>query len=207
MKFFTRIALLFYVITITAIGVLMILFASRIDSNLVSQATYYLNITANDLQIRLIIGVVGIAFIMLSFLFARIISGARQKERTIAFDNPSGRVTISLFAMEDMVKRLAMREPEVKEVRANMIATKKGLDIEARLTLKADVNIPELTARLQDSIKYKIQEMIGLEETVTVRIHVMKISTEEVKSKRYKGDFPERPDQPTPTIPFQGYRA
>ena len=204
MRFFTRIAILFYMVTVSTLGFLTIILVSLIDAPIVQKISYYLEVLASDTQLRIIVGLVGLLFVLSSFVFARIISGARQKERTIAFDNPSGRVSISLIAMEDMIKRLMTREPEVKEGRPNIIATKKGLDIEVRLVLKADVNIPEMTARLQEVIKDKVQEMIGIEETVTVRIHVIKLISEESKQKRGKGDYPERTET---NIPFQGYRA
>lgn len=204
MRFFTRVAILFYVVTISTVGALTILLAFTIDRILIEQIVYVLQLIQSEFQIKVLVGLSGLLFILLSLVFARIISGVRQKERTIAFDNPNGRVTISLMAIEDMVKRLILRESDVKEARPNIIATKKGLDIEARLILNADVNIPDVTARLQDVIKDKIQDMIGIEETVTVRIHVMKISTDEIKPKRSKSEYSEKPE---PTIPFQGYRA
>jgi len=204
MKFFTRIAILFYVVTISTLGALIIASVFVLDQTLLDKIDYYLQLLASDLQLKTIVGLIGLLFILLSLIFARIISGARQKERTIAFDNPSGRVSISLIAMEDMVKRLILRESEVKEGRPNIIATKKGLDIEARLVLKADVNIPEVTSRLQNLIKEKIQEMIGIEEAVTVKIHVVKITADEGKFKRSKNDYPDKTET---NIPFQGYRA
>ncbi len=204
MRFFTRIAILFYVVTISTIGFLAIFFAYVVDTPLLARIHDSLDILQNHLQMRTIIGLVGFILILLSFLFAKLIAGFEQKERTIAFDNPAGRVSISLGAIEDMVKRLVLRETEVKEVRPNIIATKKGLQAEARLVLKADVNIPEVTARLQELIKSKIQDMIGIEEKVGVRIHVVKIISEEPRSKRDKDNYRERSE---PTIPFQGYRA
>jgi len=175
-----------------------------VDTPLLARIHDSLDILQNHLQMRTIIGLVGFILILLSFLFTKLIAGFEQKERTIAFDNPAGRVSISLGAIEDMVKRLVLRETEVKEVRPNIIATKKGLQAEARLVLKADVNIPEVTARLQELIKSKIQDMIGIEEKVGVRIHVVKIISEEPRSKRDKDNYRERSE---PTIPFQGYRA
>ena len=204
MKFFTRIALLFYMMTVSSIGLAAIVFVVFINPSLLEKFTYYLTVVQQDNQLRMIVGLAGLLFILLSVLCAKIISGAQQKERTIAFDNPNGRVSISLFALEDMVKRLIQRETEVKEGRANIVANKKGLDIETKITFKSDVNIPQATARLQDLIKDKIQEMIGLEEPVMVRIHVMKIITEESKSKKGKAEFYDKPEQ---QIPFQGYRA
>ena len=204
MRFFTRVAILFYVTTISTMGVLVIVFAATIDASLIEKINYCLNQFSRDQQIKILFGLLGFLFILLSFMFAKIISGAQSKERTIAFDNPGGRVTISLFALEDMIKRLVLRESEIKEVRSNLVATKKGLEVEVRLIFKADVNIPEMTSRLQELIKDKIQDMIGIEETIVVRIHVMKIISDDTKSAKRKG---EPADKTETNVPFQGYRA
>ena len=201
MRFFTGVALLFYVMIISIIGGVTILFVCHVV--LLSDVTNYLNVIYSDTHVRTIVGGVGGALIFLSFIFARVISGGRQKERTIAFDNPSGRVSVSLGAVEDLVKRLMYRLPEIKEARLHIIATKKGIDVEARLVLKADVNIPEITSRLQELVRNKIQEILGIEETVVVRIHVIKIVSEENRAKR-KGEAEEKVE--STTVPFHGYR-
>ena len=202
MRFFTGVALLFYVMTISFIGGVVILFVTH--TILLEDVNSYLSIVYYDMHIRGIAGGVGCALIVLSFIFARIISGGRQKERTIAFDNPSGRVSVSLGAVEDLVKRLMYKLQEIKEVRLHIIATKKGIEVDARLILKSDVNIPDITSRLQELVKTKIQEILGIEEAVIVRIHVIKIVSEENKAKRNKEETEEK-TEPAP-VPFHGYR-
>ena len=202
MRFFTGVALLFYVMTISFIGGVVILFVTH--TILLEDVNSYLSIVYYDMHIRSVTGGVGCALIVLSFIFARIISGGRQKERTIAFDNPSGRVSVSLGAVEDLVKRLMYKLQEIKEVRLHIIATKKGIEVDARLILKSDVNIPDITSRLQELVKTKIQEILGIEEAVIVRIHVIKIVSEENKAKRNKEETEEKAE-PAP-VPFHGYR-
>ncbi len=202
MKLFTRLAIFFYVLTI-AIGCgAVILFASHVFT--LEETNHYLGLIYSNVRLRMIVVSTAGALIVLSLIFERIISEHRQKERTIAFDNPSGRVTISLVAMEDLVKRLVYKVSEVKEVRCNMIKTKKGIEVETRLVLRADVHIPDMTARLQDLIKSKIQDMLGVDEIIIVRIHIGKIASEENKSKRGRDNFEEKVEPP---IPFQGYQS
>ena len=115
--------------------------------------------------------------------------------------------SVSLTAMEDLVRRAISMVPEVKDVRSSITAGKKGLSINSRLVLNADVNIPEMTSRLQDLVKRKIQDTIGIEETVVVRVHIVKI-TPEGKARRHKHKDKEEKEQTSePTVPFQGYRA
>ena len=112
----------------------------------------------------------------ISFSFAQIILGKFQREKTIAFTTSAGQVTISLSAVEDLIRRLAGIIPEVKELRPNAVANKKGIIVEMRVVLRSEANIPELTSRLQDITKSKIQEVLGVDEQIIIRIHVAKIA-------------------------------
>ena len=201
MRFLTGIALLFYVLIISIMAGATILFVTHVV--LLDDINRYLSVVYDDSHVRMVAGGVSAALMILSFMFARIISGGRQKERTIAFDNPSGRVSVSLSAVEDLIKRLMYKLSEIKEARLHIIATKRGIEADARLTLKADVSIPDITTRLQELIQGKIQEILGIEEPVTVRVHIIKISLEESKSKRDKEE--DGKTEPAP-VPFQGYR-
>ena len=202
MRFFTGVALLFYVMTISFVAGVTILFASHVF--LLEDVVNVLTVVYSDSQIRGIAAGVAAALIVFSFIFARIISGGRQKERTVAFDNPSGRVTVSLGAIEDLIRRLMYKSYEIKETKLQIIATKKGIDVAARIILKSDASIPEITSRLQEMIRSKIQEILGIEEAVTVRIHVVKIVTEEQRGKRGKEETEDKAEQTA--VPFHGYR-
>jgi len=203
MKFLTRLAVLFYVAIISLVCGFAILFVMQQFP--FEEVTYYLSLAYYDSVIGTSVLTTSGAIMLLSLIFGRIISGGKQEERTIAFDNPSGRVSVSLSAVEDLVRRLMYKVPEVKEVKPSIAASKRGVEIKVRLILKADVNIPETTSRLQDLIKNKIQEILGLDETVLVRIHIIKIISDQSKSKRQKEE--EKEEKVEPTVPFQGYRS
>ncbi|OGX25920.1 MAG: hypothetical protein A2787_08325 [Omnitrophica WOR_2 bacterium RIFCSPHIGHO2_01_FULL_48_9] len=199
MKLLTHLAVLFYVTIILFVGCFMLLFVLNLLD--FSYLVNVLRIAYTDHNLRIILGIVALVLLLKNFIYAQAISDRKQREKTIAFDNPSGRVTVSLMAMEDLVRRVVLRSPEVKEIKTNIIATKRGLDVSTQLTLKSDVNIPDVTANLQEAIRRKIQDTIGLEEPVNVRMHVMKITTDDIKTKSFEKTTPER------SMPFQGYRA
>ncbi|MFA5287364.1 MAG: alkaline shock response membrane anchor protein AmaP, partial [Candidatus Omnitrophota bacterium] len=138
--------------------------------------------------------------ILISFSFAQLILGRFQREKTIAFSTASGEVTIALSAVEDLIRRLAGIIPEIKELRPDVIATKKGIIADLRVILRREANIPELTSRLQDITRSKIQEVLGVEEQIIVKIHVAKIAPMEEKDKRKKNSEKEEP-----AVPFSEY--
>ena len=199
MKFFTVLGIVFYAVMIMVIGLALIVFAFNLL--LPSDINNLLTFAQSSHNYRLIIGLSGALLILISFSFAQIILGKFQRERTIAFTTSSGQVTISLSAVEDLIRRLAGIIPEVKELRPNVVANKKGIVVEMRVVLRSEANIPELTSRLQDITKSKIQEVLGVDEQIIIRIHVAKIAHDEKDNRRRK-DF-EKEDRST--IPFSGY--
>ena len=194
----TALSILFYTIIFAFIGTLAIAFAFHlIDINeLMAQFIY----AYNDLRMRIITGLSGLVFILLSFSAAQVITGKIQREKTIAFTNPNGQVTITLSAVEDLIKRLAHQLSEIKDAKADVKATKKGIDIRMRVVLRSETNIPDFTARLQDLIASKIQEVFGIDEPINVKIHVAKIIGFEDKQKKR----PEKNEEID--VPYQGLK-
>ncbi len=200
MRLFYTIGVYFYVTVLTLLGILMISFAVHLIQP--QDITATLDIIYDTYNSRLIAGLAGILLILLTISFAQVLTGKMQKERTIAFNNPSGQVTIALSAVEDLIKRLTTEIPEIKESRSDVIASKKGLEVELRIILRSETNIPDLTNSLQEMVKSKLQETLGLEETITVKVHVAKISLQETKTKEKKENTEVLRK---PSIPFQGY--
>lgn len=199
MRFFTALGIIFYAAVIIVMGLAMIVFA--LNFLLPQDINNILVYAQGNQNSRIIIGLSGVLLILISFSFAQIILGKFQRERTIAFTTASGQVTISLSAVEDLIRRLAGVIPEVKELRPDVVANKKGILVDMRVVLRSEANIPELTSRLQDITKNKIQEVLGVEEQIVIRIHVSKIAHDE-KDNRKRREFEK--DQ-TSAIPFSGY--
>jgi uncharacterized alkaline shock family protein YloU len=147
---------------------------------------------------RIVIGLSGALLILVSFSFARLILGRLQREKTIAFDTANGEVTIALSAVEDLIRRLTGVLPEIKELRPDVIAGKNGISVDLRVVLKKEANIPELTSRLQEITKSRIQEVLGIEEQINVKIHIAKIATVEDKKRK-------EVEKEEPTAPLSGY--
>ena len=199
MRLFTILGIIFYTTVLSLIGAASI----ALSLNWLPMQDVYgmLEYLQSNPQARIVLGGTGSLLILITFSFAQLILGKIQRERTIAFANPSGQVTIALSAVEDLIIRLVRHIPEVKEVRPDVIAGKKGIEIDLRLILKSDVNIPELTMQLQEMTKSKVQEILGIEEQIVVKIHVMKIISYDEKSKKKKETENEEP-----TVPYSSYR-
>ena len=182
MRFITTLGVFFYTVVFFLIGGFLISFAlDWINAQDIYKIVDFIQL---DLNSKIITGLVGLLLIVISISFAQIILGRIEKERTIAFNSPTGQVTIALSAVEDLIKRLTQNFAEIKEVRPDVIASKRGVEVKLRVILQSEVNIPDLTSHLQEMIKTKIQEMLGIEEQITVKVHVAKIITYREKKKK-----------------------
>jgi hypothetical protein len=200
------IGILFYTAVLVFIGLMMIIFAiafsfDKLQPGCVKYVGDLLIYLQASLNSRLVIGFSGLLLILISFSFAQLILARFQREKNIAFTTASGEVTIALSAIEDLIKHFVVIIPEIKELIPDVIATRKGsIVVNLKVALRSEANLPELTARLQEITKSKIQEVLGVEEQIIIRIHISKIISREDKERKRK-----ELDKEEPTIPFGGY--
>jgi uncharacterized alkaline shock family protein YloU len=198
--------ILFYTAVLVFIGLLMIIFSIVLSiPGLQPQSVKYINdllyVVQTSINYRIVTGLSGVLLIIISFSFAQLILARFQREKTIAFHSPSGDVTIALSAIEDLIRHFSLIIPQIRELKPDVIVNRKGnIIVNLRVVLKSEANIPELTAHLQEITKSKIQEVLGVEEQILIRIHIAKIISREEKEKRRK-DI----EKDEPTVPFSGY--
>lgn len=198
MRATTILAIIFYTLILSLIG--GVLMGLSLHLILVTDLVNILEYIYNTYNLRIATGVTGLLLIFIGLGLAQLMLGKIQREKTIAFTTSSGQVTISLVAIEDFIKRLTHHIPEVKELRSDVTASKKGIEVYARVALWSNMNIPETTEKIQEIIRRRIQEMLGIEETLTIKVHVAKIITkEEVEKEKKRVEEPE--------IPFRGWRT
>jgi len=205
MKTLIRAAVLFYVTMFLFLSVFVMFFIlNQVDLvrffNLLSYV--YFN---EQLRISLA-GLVCILIFLNYICYYQVLKANATEKNIIAFDNPGGRVSVSLNAIEELIKRIISRFSEVREVKSRVSVSRKGLHIKVRLILRAEGSIPEVTSRVQDAVKSKIQDTIGIDEPIDVAIYVGKILPDQGKEKQplKKEEVQKEQEQ---NVPFQGYRA
>ena len=197
-KFYGYIAFVFFLI----LGLFCILIGLNLIDSYVLTSLIELVYAESSLQIGLV--AIGLAVICFSSLYMQLQSLRELRGRTIAFDNEDGQIKISLFAIEDYIKKISQGIPAIKEVKPKIITRKKGVDIEAKVVLYAGNNIPDVTEEVQSNIRKKVQKMLGIEEEIKVKLFVTSIANPESrKGKAAKGAAPE-PDEEAAKAPFMG---
>ncbi len=206
MNFIQRWATLCYVTSILFVACFFLLFTLH-GLNL-SDVVSAFGLIYQDQHARLIVGIWAGLLLLKNFIYYQFFFVDIYSRKMIIFDNPSGRVSVTLAAMEDLIKRTIARSTEVKVTQTMVIPSKKGMRIKIKLILNSEMNIPEVTARVQVLVQNKIQDMIGISDPVRVSIDIVKILPEGSLDKKFKDSSTQSKDDDNElNIPFQGYRA
>lgn len=199
MKVFTWIIMGCYMTLFVLVGAGLVVFSLQGIS--VEGAILWLQRAYTEKNLRLACFLTGVGLILLNWMIAQLTLAKLQRQKTIAFENPDGQVTVSLSAVEDFIRRSTRELPEVKDLRSDVVAKKGRIMVRARVTLWSEAHIPEVTERIQGLIKSRVQEMLsGIEEPVMVRVHVAKISHREEPESA-----PGRRDDKITATPFRGF--
>ncbi|MFH1190473.1 MAG: alkaline shock response membrane anchor protein AmaP [Candidatus Omnitrophota bacterium] len=186
MRFLGGLTLFFYTFIFLLVGGTLV----AVSLNLITQDSIILTLETvySTPNARACLGITGALLILISMLVMQIAMGKLTREKTIAFENPDGQVTISLSAIEDFIKRALKQLPEVKELKPNVRASKKGITIINRVTLFSDISIPETTEKIQNLVKSRVQDMLGVDEPINIKVHVVKIAHKEDAAKNLRKD-------------------
>lgn len=204
MDFIKRMAVLFSVTVGLFLGCFLVMFS--LEWVKVDEVIRLTQLVYVDQNLRYGAMALGAFILLIHFLIYRIFSVNVHRDKIIAFDNPAGRVTVSLGALEDLIHRLLREVPEVKDSNTRIVAAGRGVNIRTKLVLVVDVDIPGLTSRVQDMIKNKIQDIIGIDENIEVSIYVGKILLPAIKKKiktKISSFTEKEPEQRN--VPYHGF--
>lgn len=204
MNFLKRMTVLLVVTSVMFVGCSLLLFVLQVMD--FGATVDFWALVYHDYNLRMIVGGTAGVLLVVNYVLFTVYSVNIRRDKIIAFDNPAGRVSVSLSAMEEMVRRLLSKKQDVKDSRVSIGATRKGLDVRVRLTILSDVNIPGLTSRVQDSVRKKINDMIGLEEKINISIFVGRILAPELQGAE-KTDLAAENEAMEQNVPFHGYRG
>ncbi|MCK4520164.1 MAG: alkaline shock response membrane anchor protein AmaP, partial [Candidatus Omnitrophica bacterium] len=119
----------------------------------------------------------------------------RQKNKSITFESDEGKISITLVAIEDMLKKMLEAKTEVSRIKPKVILRKKYIEIAAHGVLTAEVNLVEFTKEIQEQVKEKVHALLGEDKQVQVNLEIRKIA---INKK-------ELAEEKEPKIPFRDY--
>ena len=176
MLFLKKLAGFLYFLIMVASGAVFISVALDIFSP--STLSGVMDNVSSITNARIAVGMVGILIMLTGVIVLMKSRKFNGSEKLITFQNPDGEVTVSISAIENYVKRVARDIPGITDVKATAKVGKKGISIICLVSIFAGTNIPEVTENIQMTVKSKVQDMLGVEEKISVAMHVIKILKE-----------------------------
>ncbi|MFH1395141.1 MAG: alkaline shock response membrane anchor protein AmaP [Candidatus Omnitrophota bacterium] len=183
MNFFKRFGVLIYALLLVGVG--SVFFLMSLNLILPEQWVDIIGVINSTMSFQVAAVVIGVLFIIIGLMAPYKLEKTIQKKRIVAFQNPDGEVTVSISAIEDYIRKIAKNISGIKDIRSRVFINRKGINIVTDVSITAGANIPQITERIQMEVKNKVQVMLGVEEKISVKIHIKKIAKSESPSEEF----------------------
>lgn len=192
------IASLIYVLASFLIGFFVLGVALNPDI-LTTTVPYIQNEILADTYSRIVIALSGILLVVLSLKYLHTVIFSSRQEKAITLQLPSGKVSVTLFALEDMIKKFLEEKKELSHIKPRVISSKKGIEVVIKSTLISEVSLIELTGDIQEKIKEKLLNLLGPDKEINIRLEIKKMNFGAKKGKE------QVPEEEEPEVPFRNY--
>lgn len=141
------------------------------------------------------VGVIIVVFWLL--LVRRYFRGVWRRERAVNIQTQQGQVSVSLFAVEDMVRKTLETRKELSHVKPRVSISRKGIDVKIRGSLNHEVNLKDFMASVQAEIKKKLNYLLGEKGDIRIHLAIRKLAFAAAAKQEVVDDDYE--------VPFRNY--
>jgi len=171
MRIWSRIVGTLYIIAGTFFSFLLLtLWATGAKERIINKIITFIQNNISEL------GITGIVLVMVGIVWVVNWFDYIYRTKVIAFDNPGGKIKISLRAIEDYINSMLMKQLQgIRSLRVKNSISSKGLETKIRVKLYAHLNIPEICSRIQEMTKDYLQDAVGVERISNIEVFVTSI--------------------------------
>lgn len=127
----------------------------------------------SNMFFRVALGLSGLLIILFCIRYIQHI--IYRRERAIVSESEYGKVSITLFAIEDMLKNMLETEKGFSHVRPRVCAGKRGVSVIIRGNVNSEVNFLSFTKDVQQRVREKLLNLLGEEKDIKVKIEIKKM--------------------------------
>lgn len=151
-----------------------------------------------DLFLRWALGLTGLLILLLCLRYLQ--RTIFRRERSVVTESSYGKVSITLFALEDMLKNMLEAENGLSHVRSKVVCKKHGVEVVIRGNLNADANLQVFAKDVQEKTREKLQNLLGEDKEIKIKIEIRKMV---FKGKKKLIESTEEISEPE--IPYRYY--
>lgn len=183
-----------YVITSFFAGLLLI----SLSSGLITPdgiAFFIRDTMFSDALRQTVWGWAGVVILLSSLSFIVKMFSKVRREKFVTKQTADGDVSITLSAIEDMIKKVLEDKDEISHIKPKVTLTRKGIYVLVKGYLNTEVNLIEFTSDVQTIIKKKLTYLLGEDEQLRINLQIKKLTFSASK------DIVEE----EPRVPFRNY--
>ncbi|MBU1862264.1 MAG: alkaline shock response membrane anchor protein AmaP [Candidatus Omnitrophica bacterium] len=133
---------------------------------------------------RFITGCVGFFFLSIGYIAVKILIKRSHRDEVFIVDNDYGRTSISLIAIEDLIKKTLRRYDYVERFKLKVGTQNKVLTVRVGLVLVMGKSGSEAVEDVQNELQKKLITFVGLKrEDLKITVNVSKVIERKVKKK------------------------
>jgi len=144
----------------------------------------------SNIFLRVAFGLSGLLIILFCIRYIQHV--IYRRERAIVSESEYGKVSITLFAIEDMLKNMLETEKGFSHVRPRVCAGKRGVSVIIRGNVNSEVNFLSFTKDVQERVREKLVNLLGEDKDIKVKIEIRKMIFKGTK-KIVEAEEPEIP--------------
>jgi len=155
-----RILLTLYTLVILLGSLTLIVSAAGIIS--LGEFGLFLQNNAKDWQFRLISFAIGLLFLILSLKL--MLSGQMRKKSpsSLLRNTELGFIRVSHQTLDTLAQKAVREFKEIKDVKTMIIIEEDGIRVNLKITVMPEVNIPDLTEKVQVQLKKYVESWSGV---------------------------------------------
>ncbi len=101
-----------------------------------------------------------------------------RKKQAVVQDGELGDVRVSLPAIESLAENVVSPIKGVRDVRARVVSAPKGINMQMKISVAPDINVPELSKDIQRQVRDNILNVAG------IAVHEVRVAVESFTSRK-----------------------
>jgi hypothetical protein len=179
MKIWSRIVGTLYIIAGVFLTFFFLTMWAAVERGFLDSVTQYAedNISA--------FGIIGMVLVIIGIIWVVYWFDYMYRTKVVSFDNPGGKIKISLRAIEDYINSMLLKQmPGIRSLRVKTALSARGLETRIALKLYANLNIPEICSNIQGITKDYLQDAVGVERISNIEVFVTSIKANGGKAEK-----------------------
>jgi len=169
-----------------AVAVISILYYVSVNPQCVLNCLNFLYISLQDPWSQYYFAATAAILLLLELDFFLIKSRRSKKSKYIVFDQASGRVALSVHAIEDFIIKVCKGYPEIREITPKVATSRRGIEVHLNVSIFSGYNVSVFGEEIKKNIRSQLQNILGLEKSVSVDIRITEVHDEKKEAFRDK---------------------